>query len=732
MLGDDFKKGATPQRSFLLIFVAAKFLRAIGLFGNFSILHDQNFDISAFTFYTFFFSTIILGIWQQPWKQLKQLQSSQWTAVVIYSVVIFLQMTLYIYGLKFYGPLRSILSSEFGEHLFAIFLLPFLISGKSSKGIQFEQILGGALVGLAYFLLFFFDTDRIISPRSEIEVSETFLNTRWAAACIWIAVFLSFVAQRISQMNYAQFNGSRNFHAFGVSGATLIALLNLIFLSTASSSHNGVPAGSLLLLFTNPGSFFYLFFMIAITYVLNFVVDKTLLVNIQPSGASKASIVATFLAVVALEIFTGNTPHNSLTWVNGFSFVLLFVGFHYVFSKAKKTLYVEKSELPTFFDVPTTTSGSSSGEFAVSHFLQSAMTQIFSGRESRRIFLYLCINLMFMFVEFFYGWWTNSLGLISDAFHMFFDSTALIIGLFASVVSKWQANENFSYGYGRVEVLSGFINGIFLLFVAAMVLKESISRFFYPQEVLTDKLLLVSVLGLCVNLVGVFAFHDLHGGGDHGHSHSHDHGHGHAHGHGEEKKEKKEKKEGHGHSHAHEHHDHDDHHGHSHEAHHGHHHEEKKKEKKEKIEEVHEDSNVYGVYLHILADTLGSVGVITSSYLIQTYGWLKADPICSFCLSLLIFVSTIPLLKNSANALMCKVPSNMESKVDKLTQKMKAAPGVLSVHNLHIWKHDKDVMIGSVQVHIAKDAIEENVLAKVTKIFKHKGIKNTTVEILYS
>jgi zinc transporter 5/7 len=111
----------------------------------------------------------------------------------------------------------------------------------------------------------------------------------------------------------------------------------------------------------------------------------------------------------------------------------------------------------------------------------------------------------------------------------------------------------FACRFGRVEVLSGFTNGIFLVFVAGLVLLESIERLFHPQDINSDKLLLVSCLGLCVNLVGVFAFHDLHGGhGDddddghghsHGHSHSHSHGHrhGHGHGHGHDEKPKKER-----------------------------------------------------------------------------------------------------------------------------------------------------------------------------------------------
>lgn len=60
--------------------------------------------------------------------------------------------------------------------------------------------------------------------------------------------------------------------------------------------------------------------------------------------------------------------------------------------------------------------------------------------------MFLLLNLSFAFVELFYGFVTNSLGLISDSFHMFFDCTALIAGLAASLITKWKANERFSYG----------------------------------------------------------------------------------------------------------------------------------------------------------------------------------------------------------------------------------------------------------------------------------------------
>ena len=54
---------------------------------------------------------------------------------------------------------------------------------------------------------------------------------------------------------------------------------------------------------------------------------------------------------------------------------------------------------------------------------------ILSDKNSRNLLGFLVLNLFFAFVELFYGVWTNSLGLISDAFHMFFDCTGLLAGL---------------------------------------------------------------------------------------------------------------------------------------------------------------------------------------------------------------------------------------------------------------------------------------------------------------
>ena len=66
---------------------------------------------------------------------------------------------------------------------------------------------------------------------------------------------------------------------------------------------------------------------------------------------------------------------------------------------------------------------------------------ILSDGNSRNLLGFLLLNLSFAFVELFYGVWTNSLGLISDSFHMFFDCTGLLAGLVASVITKWRSND---------------------------------------------------------------------------------------------------------------------------------------------------------------------------------------------------------------------------------------------------------------------------------------------------
>lgn len=74
-----------------------------------------------------------------------------------------------------------------------------------------------------------------------------------------------------------------------------------------------------------------------------------------------------------------------------------------------------------------------------------------------------CLSWLQLFtgIELLYGAWTNSLGLISDGFHMLFDCTALVIGLCAALMARWKASRTFSYGYVQDTLLSWFLSFYF-------------------------------------------------------------------------------------------------------------------------------------------------------------------------------------------------------------------------------------------------------------------------------
>ena len=108
--------------------------------------------------------------------------------------------------------------------------------------------------------------------------------------------------------------------------------------------------------------------------------------------------------------------------------------------------YVAEAYQPT----PTLTKPSENPyPFLVDYLPQSVrpvLKSILSSPESRPIFYFLLLNLVYLFVQLAWGAWSNSLGLISDAVHMAFDCAALGVGLAASVMARWEKGGRWTYG----------------------------------------------------------------------------------------------------------------------------------------------------------------------------------------------------------------------------------------------------------------------------------------------
>lgn len=101
------------------------------------------------------------------------------------------------------------------------------------------------------------------------------------------------------------------------------------------------------------------------------------------------------------------------------------------------------------------------------------------------------------------------------------------------------------------------------------------------------------------------------------------------------------------------------------------------------IREKEHDLNVKGAYLHMLADTLVSVGVVLSGVLILWTGWNIVDPLIGLVIAVVILFSTWGLLKESVRLAMDGVPEGIQ--VDVIREHLQEDPNVKAIHHLHIW-----------------------------------------------
>ena len=94
------------------------------------------------------------------------------------------------------------------------------------------------------------------------------------------------------------------------------------------------------------------------------------------------------------------------------------------------------------------------------------------------------------------------------------------------------------------------------------------------------------------------------------------------------------------------------------------------------------DINTRGAFLHMLADTLVSVGVVVSGIVIKYTGWSIIDPIIGIVIAIVILVSTWSLLAESLRMSTDAVPEGIDP--DDVLNQIQAQKGVLNVHHLHI------------------------------------------------
>lgn len=97
-----------------------------------------------------------------------------------------------------------------------------------------------------------------------------------------------------------------------------------------------------------------------------------------------------------------------------------------------------------------------------------------------------------------------------------------------------------------------------------------------------------------------------------------------------------------------------------------------------------ESLNVEAALRHVVADVLGSVGVLAAALVILLTGWTTIDPIVSLAIAVLIVASAWSVLRDSTAILMEQTPSGIDA--DQVARAIVEVPGVTSVHDLHVWR----------------------------------------------
>ncbi|XP_010907407.1 metal tolerance protein 1 [Elaeis guineensis] len=337
------------------------------------------------------------------------------------------------------------------------------------------------------------------------------------------------------------------------------------------------------------------------------------------------------------------------------------------------------------------------------------------------IAVFLCV--IFMSIEVVGGIKANSLAILTDAAHLLSDVAAFAISLFSLWASGWEATPRQSYGFFRIEILGALVSIQLIWLLAGILVYEAIARLIHKTGDVQGVLMFaVAAFGLVVNIImAVLLGHDHgHGGHDHGHHHD-DHSHDHEH------------NVEHGHSH-----------GISVTKHHSGN--SKHKEECEPLLEHAESTssqsaclketkkkqrnvNVHSAYLHVLGDSIQSIGVMIGGAIIwYKPAWKVIDLVCTLVFSVIVLITTIKMLRNILEVLMESTPREIDA--TRLEKGLCELDSVVAIHELHVWAITVGKVLLACHVTITREADADTVLDKVIGYIKREfNISHVTIQI---
>jgi len=138
--------------------------------------------------------------------------------------------------------------------------------------------------------------------------------------------------------------------------------------------------------------------------------------------------------------------------------------------------------------------------------------------------------------------------------------------------------------------------------------------------------------------------------------------------------------------------------------------------------------NVEAAFRHVSADLLGSLGVVAAAVVILVTGWLEADPLVSVLIGVLVLASSWSILRDSATILLEASPRGIDTRA--VGETLARAPGVVEVHDLHIWTITSGFPALSAHVLVGSGEDCHARRRELEKLLRDEfGIEHTTLQV---
>ncbi|MCR4620010.1 MAG: cation diffusion facilitator family transporter [Paludibacteraceae bacterium] len=263
----------------------------------------------------------------------------------------------------------------------------------------------------------------------------------------------------------------------------------------------------------------------------------------------------------------------------------------------------------------------------------------------------IVLNALYILLEAGVGFYTDSLGLLSDAGHNLSDVFSLLLAFAGVKLASVAVSKHFTYGYRRSTILISLLNAVILLVAVGAIVIEAIHDLSHPSAINGAAVSVTATVGILVN--GLTAFLLMRG--------------------------------------------------------------------------QKNDLNIRGAFLHMLADTLVSVGVVVAGLVIYFTDFYLIDPIVSLVVAVVILVAALRLLSDSLRLSLDGIPEGID--FDRVQALMTDVPHVLSVHHLHVWA--LSTTLNALTAHVVIDSHDhsEQVLSALKHRLADYGIAHTTLQL---